>query len=247
MKRIRLALVVITVIYLMACSGSQRGRDGGLNQEGAELNVKLGLSYLQKDRVDLALIKLNRALSQAPDSSRVNWAYALLEEKLGKVESASKYYRKAIKLNPKDSEAHNNYGAFLCSQDRVQEAINEFDMAVANPLYSTPEYAYLNAGLCAAAHADNDQAEAYFRKALDENDQYVSALYQMALLSYREKRYLASRAFRQRVEEALPEDDPKVLWLCVVTELELQNTGEANECKRTLKKDFPTSSEAASL
>jgi type IV pilus assembly protein PilF len=205
------------------------------------------LSYLQKERPDLAKIKLGRALKQAPNSSRVNWAYALLEEKLGKMNSAEKYFDKATKLNPDDAEGHNNYGAFLCGQDQVPEALAQFKLAIANPLYETPEYAYLNAGLCAAGHDDTERAEDYFRKALDKNEGYVSALYQMALLTYQQKRYLASRAFRQRATDAMSDDDPKLLWLCMMTERELKNSTEADECERSLKTNFPASTEAAGL
>jgi len=246
MKSFNLIVVLMAVLFLSACSSSRMGgRDK--NPQAAELNVQLGLSYLQKERPDLAKIKLGRALKQAPNSSRVNWAYALLEEKLGNMSSAAKYFDKATRLNPDDAEGHNNYGAFLCSQDQVPEALAQFKLAVSNSLYETPEYAYLNAGMCAAGHDDTERAEDYFRKALDKNEGYVSALYQMALLTYQQKRYLASRAFRQRATDAMSDDDPKLLWLCMMTERELKNSTEADECERSLKTNFPASTEAAGL
>ena len=246
MKSFNLIVVLMAVLFLSACSSSRMGgRDK--NPQAAELNVQLGLSYLQKERPDLAKIKLGRALKQAPNSSRVNWAYALLEEKLGNMSSAAKYFDKATRLNPDDAEGHNNYGAFLCGQDQVPEALAQFKLAIANPLYETPEYAYLNAGLCAAGHDDTERAEDYFRKALDKNEGYVSALYRMALLTYQLKRYLASSAFRLRASDAIADDDPKLLWLCVMTERELKNSTEADECERSLKTNFPASTEAAGL
>jgi len=247
MKNFNLIVVLMAALFLSACAGSKVGTGHDKNPQAAELNVQLGLSYLQKERPDLAKIKLERALKQAPNSSRVNWAYALLEEKLGNMNSAAKYFEKATKLNPDDAEGRNNYGAFLCSQDQVPEALAQFKLAVANRLYETPEYAYLNAGMCAAGHDDAEQAEDYFRKALDKSEGYVSALYQMALLTYQQKRFLASRAFRQRATDALSDDDPKLLWLCVMTERALKNSTEADECERSLKTNFPASTEAAGL
>ena len=247
MKSFNLIVVFLAALFLSACAGSKMGSGRDNNPQAAELNVQLGLSYLQKERPDLAKIKLGRALKQAPNSSRVNWAYALLEEKLGNMSSAAKYFDKATRLNPDDAEGHNNYGAFLCSQDQVPEALAQFKLAVSNSLYETPEYAYLNAGMCAAEHDDTEQAESYFRKALDKSEGYVSALYQMALLTYQQKRYLASRAFRQRATDAMSDDDPKLLWLCMMTERELKNSTEADECERSLKTNFPASTEAAGL
>jgi type IV pilus assembly protein PilF len=247
MNRLSLNIIVVLAVFLSACAGLGDSKNTGKNPEAAELNVELGLSYLHKDRPDLAKLKLDKALKQAPNSSKVNWAYALLEAKLGKTDSADTFFNKATKLDSKDSEGHNNYGAFLCEQGRVEEALEQFKMAVANPLYETPEYAHLNAGMCAVRHNDSEQAEGFFRQALDQNENYTSALYQMALLTYNQKRYLASRAFRQRATDALIETNPKLLWLCLKTEQALKNSMDAEECRQTLIKDFPTSSEAASL
>ncbi len=217
------------------------------NPQAATINVKLGLTYLQQGNVNLAKAKLNRALEEGPESSMVNWANALLEERLGNLEGADAFYAKAIRLDPKDSEARNNYGAFLCRRGKVEAALAEFDAAVRNPLYETAEYAYFNAGMCAVQHGLPAQAEDYFKKALERNRNYASALYQMALLTYKQERFLPSRAYRQRLEQALETEDPKALWLCVMTERALGDYNEASRCEQRLKSGFPQSEEAASL
>ena len=217
----------------------------------AELNVRLGLDYLRQERFQLAKTKLERALSASPHSSQVQWAYALLQDKLGHEEAAERHFRKAISLSPNDAYAHNNYGSFLCRQGKVKKGLAEFDKAGTNPLYPEPESAWVNAGICLIRSSEDDvsaeEAEQYFRKALEENPEYVLALYQMAALTSRQQRYLASRAYRQRLAEALQRDNPKVLWLCVVTERALNNDSEAARCAATLKADFPTSRETALL
>lgn len=245
MKAGSLLVVLLVAISVVACVGPRpmpvdKGR-------AAELNTKLGLSYLEQGRLDLAELKLQRALKEAPKSSRVLWANALLYEKLEKKKRAEALYRKAIQYNPKDSEALNNFGTFLCKEGREKEAVDMFEKAVANPLYHTPEYAYTNAGLCELKSSNEVKAEEFFRKALDTNTRYASALYQMALLTYRQKRYLTSRAYRERLAAVLNKLNPKVLWLCVVTERGLGDYSEADSCEKTLKTAFPTSREASLL
>jgi type IV pilus assembly protein PilF len=237
--------VLLIALLLAACVGPEKRPVDTVR--AAELNTRLGLSYLEQGRLELARMKLQRALDEQPDSSRVNWANALLYEKMGEKKRAESLYRKATKLNPEDAEALNNFGTFLCREGRIDEGIKRFEKAASNPLYKTPEYALTNAGLCMLKAKKVEKAEAYFRRALDHNTRYASALYQMALLTYQQKRYLSSRAYRERLAAVLNRLEPKVLWLCVVTERAMSNYSEADSCERTLKTEFPTSHEASQL
>ncbi len=245
MKGVRFWLTVFSLILLMGCATTSE--EARRNARAAELNVQLGLDYLEQGRLDLAETKLKRALQQDPHNSLVNWSYALLQERLEEDHKAEKYYRRAIELNPKDSEAMNNYATFLCKRDRLKEAYRIFERAANNLLYPQREVVYFNAGLCASRHDDALKAENYFSKALEIRPNYASALYQMGLLTFKQKRYLASRAYRKRLEQVMKKPDPKVLWLCVVNERAMANYTEADRCERQLKTQFPTSSEATSL
>jgi len=245
MTAARSLLVIVSILLATACVGP--GKPTVDKAQVAELNTRLGLEYLEQGRLDLARVKLERARQAQPHSAEVNWANAMLYEKLGDMEKAETFFRRAMRADPTSAEAHNNFGAFLCRQGRIEEGLGHFEKAAADPLYPTPEYALANAGLCLLEAGDETRAEVYFRKALDRNPRYASALYQMALLTYRQKRYLASRAFRERLANVLKKPQPKVLWLCVVTERAMSNYDEADRCEKTLKTRFPESDEASSL
>ena len=245
MKRAPLVILLLLLVPMLAsCVGNRAKVD---KPRVAELNTRLGLEYLGQGRLDLARIKLARALEAEPRSASVNWANALLYEKLGETEKAESFFRKALRADPDSSEAHNNFGAFLCEQERFKEGVKHFEKAAANPLYPTPEYALANAGLCLLDAGDEERAESFFRKALERNPNYARALYQMALLTYNQKRYLSSRAYRERLEAVLKKKDPRVLWLCVVTERAMNNYDDADRCEKVLKTAFPDSKEASSL
>ncbi len=243
--RVTLALLIVAVVLASGCVGP--GKPTVDKAQVAELNTRLGLEYMEQGRLDLAKVKLERARQAQPRSAEVNWANAMLYEKLGDMEKAESFFRKAMRADPSSAEAHNNFGAFLCRQERIEEGLKHFDKAAANPLYPTPEYALANAGLCLLEAGDETRAEEYFRKALEKNPHYAAALYQMARLTYRQKRYLASRAFRERLAHVLKKPQPQLLWLCVVTERAMSNYGEADRCEKTLKTRFPDSDEARSL
>ena len=161
----RLAIVnsfifCVFISQLIGCTTiSQSEANLGPNKKAAEINTQLGVNYLGQGKYELADEKLRRALKQDPSSSTAHWVFALLQERIGENSAAEKYYRKAISLNPNDSRAHNNYGAFLCNQDRVPEAEKEFLLAIENPLYAQAASAYANAGICVLKIQDKVTAE----------------------------------------------------------------------------------------
>ncbi len=238
-KTLTTVVATVLLVAMVLLSGCATPGADEHKSRAAALNIQLGLAYLKQKKLDLAEVKLRRALKEAPRSSTAHWANALLYEKLGDLDLAEKHYRQAVSLSPKDSDAQNNFGAFLCRTGRVKEALKAFDAALKNPLYAKREFAITNAGICLRKHHDDAGAEARFRRALKENPRYAPALYQMADMLYQQGRYLSSRAYRQRLEESLPRPEPKVLALCIKTERAMGNNEVANRCEAQLKSRFP--------
>ena len=162
---------------LTACSGVEE-------KKAADYNSELGVRYLQQGRLKLADEKLRKSLVQNPNSAQSNHYFALLQQRLGINEQASLHFKKAIKITPQDPELRNNYGSFLCKTNKPQAAVTQFLAAIKNPLYSTPEFAYTNAGICLrkASNANNAQAEKYFHLALEKKVSFPSALLELAKL-----------------------------------------------------------------
>jgi tetratricopeptide (TPR) repeat protein len=70
----------------------------------------------------------------------------------------------ALKLDPNLAEAHNNLGLIYLSQGRLPEAAAEFNKALENLSYPTPEYAAYNLGKASYLLKDfTVAAEAYER------------------------------------------------------------------------------------
>ena len=73
--------------------------------------------------------------------------------------AGSSFERAPRSSRPNDPDINNNYGWFLCQTGREKESINYFVAALKNPLYTTPENAYVNAGVCCACRATSDGAK----------------------------------------------------------------------------------------
>ncbi len=241
-----LVLIALVLSVFGCATNSSTDINTGPNKKAAEINTQLGVNYLSQGKYKLADEKLRRALKQDPNSSTAHWVFALLQERLGENKVAERHYRKAISLNPKDSKAHNNYGTFLCNQNRVQEAEKEFLLAIENPLYAQAASAYANAGLCALKIPDKVAAEDYFQKSLSINPEQRSSLIQMAKLSFERKEYAQTSHYIQRYEQ-ISKHNSESLWIAFQSESNLGNREKANSYANQLKKQYPSSHEARLL
>jgi len=199
-----LSLVFATSI-ISGCSA------GGVNKiEASDVNSELGIRYLQNGRLQLANEKLTKSIKQNPNSSKSNHYFALLQQKLGDNDKASFHFTKAIRLNPNNPELRNNYGSFLCKNKQAGKAVNQFLLAIKDPLYRTPAYAYTNAGICLREVGDNTRAEKFLRLALKKSPNFPSALLEMASLYNNRGIYPKAQAFMLRYEN-VGKSSPKAL------------------------------------
>ncbi len=214
--------------------------------KAANYNADLGVRYLQKGRLKLANEKLLKALEQNPRSAKTNHYYALLQQRLKQNAKAGLYFAKAAQYAPKDSEIHNNYGQYLCENNRPQQGLKHFAIALNDPLYNTPEYAYTNAGICLRKINNTAKAESYFRTALKKRQSYPPALLQLAIL-YKDKRnYPKAQAFMMRYE-GVGRSSPEALQACIDINSKVGLADKAGSCRTALLRLFPNSNQAEQI
>jgi type IV pilus assembly protein PilF len=247
MKFGKLMACVIAVSVLTACSSSPEVREVQKDASvAAKANTELGVEYLREGNYELSKTKLQKALDLEPNYAPAHDAIAVLYARVGETKLAEKHYKKALRLNPDSARGHNNYGQFLCFQDRHKEATAQFMKAVDNAFYPTPEVPLTNAGLCAARIPDLVTAEDYYRQALQRNPNFATALLQMSIVRYQESDYLGARAYLERLQE-VASHNPKSLWLAVRTEFALNDHEAWGAYSMILKNNFPDSDETAQL
>lgn len=216
------------------------------DEEAARINTQLGAEYLTMGDLELANIKLERALRQDPELATAHWTYALLRARLGRPKQAEQHFRTAVELDPQDARAHNNFGVFLCDLGRLEAAQEQFERALDNPLYDQPETALTNAGVCALKSRDVDQAEKYFTRALNENSEFAPALYEMARLAYGRAEYLTTLDYLARYER-LADATPSTLLLSAQTAAKLGDSQAAAAYGAALTRQYPDSHQAFQL
>lgn len=242
MNTLRSAWLCVAIAGLAACASS-----GAVNpSEAAVANMNLGAGYLRQGNTELAIERLQRALSQDPRLVDAHSTIAVAYDQIGKLEEAESHYSRATQLDPNNGGAANAYAVFLCRQNRYADAAPFFRRAADNATYTTPEVALTNAGVCARDAGQVDAAAENFRLALTRNPTYPDALINMMELSYQGGNYLQARAFVQRYLQARPAT-AGVLWTCFNVERELDNAEASDRCAAQLRSGFQGSPELAQL
>ncbi len=243
-KSFGLATILGSSLFFSACSSQIAQTE--MDTKAAEYNAELGVKYLQNGRLQLANQKLEKALEQNPDSANAHHYYAILQQRLKQNSKAEQHFKRALALNNKNPEIRNNYGSFLCSIGRHQAAVQQFLIAIKDPLYSTPEYAYTNAGICSYKAKKPADAERYFRLALKKRHNFGSALLQMSKLYYDKREYPRAQAFLLRYEK-VGQSTPEALQLCTQINNKMGNPAKARRCTTALLRLFPGSEEATRI
>ncbi|MGH8658150.1 MAG: type IV pilus biogenesis/stability protein PilW [Gammaproteobacteria bacterium] len=236
----------VLVMVLAACNKGVVRDPKYTPAQLADVNMKLGVAYMEEGRYDVALTKLQKALDADANFAAAHSMLGVLYNRMGNLDAAEEHYRRSVDLDPQDSLVLNNYGQFLCQKGETTTGIKMFLQALENPAYASPEAAYTNAGTCSLLAKDPKQAETYFRKALTVNPSVAVALYQMSELSFKKKEYLAARGYLQRYQEVAPHD-ARSLWLGVRIERELGNQDAEASYALSLRSKFPDSQQTRLL
>ena len=215
-------------------------------ERAAEINLEIGIDYLRKDNLKQAKEKIDRALDQNPRNAKVQMTAGMLYDRLGEDAKADGHFARAVALDPKNPDMLNNYGAYLCQKGRFERGEKLALDAAVNPLYSTPEAAYLNAANCARGAGDLKRAEDSLRKALAVKPKFTEALIQMADVAYMQTDYLSARAFLERYL-AVGRSNPTSLWLGVRIERGLGNSAAAQNYAQRLKTEYPRAAQTREL
>lgn len=238
--------VALSILLLTACSQSQKKPDGmsppTRAQQASRINTELGAGYLRRGSYELALQKLQKAVAFDPNNTQALSSLAILYEQINKTADAEKYHRLAIKADPDDAAAQNNYGAFLCKIGEYKSAEKHFLAAAGNAFYQTPELALVNAGRCIAKLPDYGRAEQHFRLALQFAPDNNEALFLLASIKYDLQEYMSARGFLQRYE-AVASPNRSSLLLGYRIETALNNVDAKASYARQLESLYPGSTE----
>ena len=209
----------------------------------AQVHTELGSGYYGMGKLGVALEELNEAIridsKYAPAYGILGLVYMDLRDDV----KAEENFQRSLNLDPLNSEAHNNYGWFLCQRNHMDDAISHFMTALKNPLYATPEVAYLNAGLCLLKKGDEKGGEELLLRAIKFPTVPPQALFQLSEINLRHGLYVDAQFYLEHYFKSVA-PSPEGLWLGLRIAHRMKNRDAEGNYGMQLKMKFPDSREA---
>lgn len=162
------------------------GIEQAADPERVKAHIELARGYLEENNFQRARTPLEKALAIDSRSVEAHILKAFVHQREEEWEIAEDHYRRALKIEPKNSQALNNYGSFLYARERYSDAVKPLQAAVKNTEYQARSQAYENLGLAELALDNTTEAKASFERALRLNDRQRRSSLELASI-YRDQ------------------------------------------------------------
>jgi type IV pilus assembly protein PilF len=242
------SLIFLFFVVSIAGCVTQTGGENRRSLSSAKVHTELAALYYERAKLGVALDELRQALQAESGYAPAYSVRGLVHMALREDKEAEEDFQHSLSLDSVNSEAHNNYGWFLCQRARERESVKQFLAALKNPLYSTPEKAYLNAGVCSKKAGEMKDAEEFLQKALLLQPDLLEAQLALAELYFAKGDYVSAKLnFTRYAQGASVNLTAENFWLAVRIERKLSDKNAEESYALQLRKRFPDSRETQLL
>lgn len=253
MKRIYASIVLLVSFLVMSGCAGIGAQSTAINKKtvssdsALQAYTTLGLQYMQSGDTVNAKTAVQKALDINPDYGPAFNALALIFQVEGEMALTEQYFKKAISLEPDSAMFHNNYGAFLFSEERFKEACAELAKATQDPFYNRRAKAFENLGRCYTRLDQTDPAIFAFERALRLGGIQPVALVELADLHLKQSQYAEAenyyRQFVDLVNSKKLKHSSKSLWVGIKLARINSKSSTAATYALLLKNLYPESEE----
>ena len=251
-KLLPVFIALLSTSTLTACVTQNYGNDKDTplienetsNNEIAMTRISLGLGYLKMGNTQQAKLNLEKAKRFSPNLVQVYTAFAHYYDTVGEPELATKAYEYALSINNQDADTLNNYGVFLCRNEKYAAAEKQMLKAIAIPSYILVAQSYENLAFCQLKAEQFDKAQTYLEKAIAHSPNRASSLLQMMRLQYAKSDYKLAQTYLHRYEKSTRRFSADALALAFKIFQKQGNKRISSNYGSMLVKMFPNSFEA---
>jgi type IV pilus assembly protein PilF len=214
--------------------------------QAAVANTQLAIEYMKLNQLANARDCIERALSEDSSNPDVQATAALVYERLNDSGKAERSYENAMRLGKNDPRIANSFAGFLCRTGKTAAGEKMFNEVARNPLYTTPEVALVNAGVCVRSAGNLLDADRYFAKALAIRPNMPEALLQQGNVAFDRGDAAQARDIVQKFL-AVNAPTPEILWLGFRAQRKLGDPVAAAVFARRVQTEFPNSEQAQNM
>jgi tetratricopeptide (TPR) repeat protein len=182
----------------------------------------LGMALVDRGDKKEGLRLLDAARKIPPPNPKIQFAYALGLQKLGRIDEAAEQYRETLALDDTDAEAHSNLAVILSSRTQFADAKQQLLRAI----QVDPDYvnAYINIGVVSMALGQYADAIAFSQRALAIDRSLLVCHSTIALALRAQGRFDEAISQYRYLVEAAPSDEQMRIELARTLEMKRQSS-----------------------
>ena len=210
----------------------------------ARIRVQLASGYFEQGQTNVALDELKQAIATDPGFAEAYNLRGLIYMRLNDPRLAEDSFRRAVALNPRDSDALHNFGWFFCQQGRFAEAEQAFAQALTSPVYGDQAKTLMAQGICQARAGRNADAERTLARSYELDAANPITGFTLANLMYRRGDFARAQFYIRRLNNSELANSES-LWLGIRVERRMNDQVAMQQLVDQLRRRFPQSREMA--
>jgi len=208
----------------------------------ARIRLELASGYFSNGQTAVALDEVKQSIATDPNLFEAYNLRGLIYMRMNEVPLAEENFKRALSLNPKAATVQHNYGWLLCQHSRLNESYQQFNAALANPIYAERAKTLMALGLCQKqgglkAEAENSLLRSY---ELDPGNPITG--FNLATLAMQRKDYVRAQFYIRRINNS-ELANAESLWLGIKIERQMGNRDGMAQLGGQLRKRFPQAPE----
>lgn len=211
----------------------------------ARIRLELAVGYFEQGQTTIALDELKQSIVADPTFGEAYNLRGLIYMRLNDFRFSEESFRKALSINPQNSNVVHNLGWLLCQQARYPESMLMFSQALSNPQYGERAKTLMAQGLCQIGAGQAADAELSLLKSYEFDAGNPVTAYNLAKLLFQRDDFVRARFYVRRLNNS-ELANAESLWLGVKVERRMNNRDAMLQLATQLQKRFPQSREAAS-
>jgi type IV pilus assembly protein PilF len=209
----------------------------------ARIRLELAVGYFEQGQTTIALDELKQSIAADPNYGESYNLRGLIYMRLNDNRFAEESFRRALAINPRDSNVMHNLGWLMCQQAKYVESLQVFAQALANPLYGERAKTLRAQGLCQMRAGLRPEAESSLLKSYELDAGNPVTAYNLATLLFQRGDFVRAQFYVRRLNNG-ELANVESLWLGIKVERKMENREAMMQLAGQLEKRYPQSREA---
>ena len=209
----------------------------------ARIRLELALGYFENGQTAIALDELKQSITADSNYAEAYSLRGLVYMRLNDFRLSEDSFKRALTLNPRDSNIMHNLGWLYCQQARYAQAQQLFSQALANPQYGERAKTWRAQGLCLVRAGQLAEGEQSLFKSYEFDAGNPVTSYNLASLLFQRSDFARAQFYVRRLNNS-ELANAESLWLGIKVERRMENREAMMQLAAQLTKRFPRSREA---